>query len=792
MHSSSNYYPDNLSQAELPKQLLQFQGRIKRPRCTVRPGWVVKRLLRVLTKPFGFVIRQKIVEAGTISTNVKSQIFQLGKFIIDWQGSDTEQPCFYISHADNPSKMVWYTLAGQNFVGGANIHLQIIDERGSVEIDETKRSQFPNQIVDSIDHEKDILMISGRLHGSRPDGDGVQYILSFRPSGSKELDFDLRIVSNEVNQAHLRFATSSDEHFYGFGEQFSRIDCKGDEVAIVCEEGGIGRGDPGPKALNLLGVAGEMFSSYAPAPHFLTNKGRSMFLVSTEPSVFDLREPDNASVRIFASRMQGRILSGETPLDLIELYTTYTGRMPPLPNWLNSGAIIGMQGGTEKVRSVWSKLRHLKTPIAGFWLQDWVGQRKTAIGKQLWWNWQLDENTYPGWSQLVADLEQEGVAIGVYVNPFLVNPPLEKFQRRNLFKEASDQGFLVKDEHGEIYLVPNTDFSSGLVDLSNPDAREWFKSVIKDEMLGKGARFWMADFAEAAQFDAAFHSDESGLSYHNKYPVDWAEVNREAIQEAGREGDAWFFNRAGFLKTPNYSTCMWLGDQNVTWNENDGMPSALKGLISGGISGFSINHSDIGGYTSIAHPVLLGLGIGFKRSKELLFRWMEMNAFTPVFRTHEGNQPEANAQFYTDDETLATFSYWAKVYAAFADYRQKLMVEAAAKGYPLVRHLILHYPNDPNVYKLEDEFMLGSEFLVAPVLKKGATSVKVYFPAGEWVHLWSGKTYGISSCGLYQQVEAPLGQPPVFYRKGSQDAQSVLKVLKEKFIGGLFFVSQFP
>lgn len=759
---------------------------ITRPPFTINQRWILKRLLRLLTEPFKQLIRWKLVPLGKISTSVPSQRLQLGEFTIDWQGSDAKLPSLRISHQDTPAKALWSTLPGQSFVLGANVHLAIAEERGSVEIDERKQAQFPDQTVEALKQDGETLVISGRLQGSGTVGDAPGYELSFHPTGPKELDFQLQSFGGIVNQVHLRFTTSPDEHFYGFGEQFSYIDCKGQEVPIVCEEGGIGRGDPGPKILKVLGVDGGMFSSYAPAPHFVTNQGRSIFLINTEPSVFNLRDPAIATIRLASSLMQGRILCGDTPLDLIELYTKYVGRMPPLPAWLNAGAIVGMQGGTGQVRKVWSQLRELDTPIAGFWLQDWVGQRRTAIGKQLWWNWQLDEKTYPDWQQLVADLAQADISVGVYINPYLVNDPRVPTQgKRNLYKEAEQQGLLLKNELGEPFVIQNTDFSAAVLDLTNPDTRQWFKSIIKDQVLGNGARFWMADFAEAAQFDAAFDSCEPGLSYHNQYPVDWAAVNREAIQEAEREGDAWFFTRAGFLKTPSYSTGMWLGDQNTSWNPNDGMPSAFSGMVSGGFSGFSINHSDIGGYTSIAIPLLEVFGRGFHRSKELLLRWMEMNAFTSVFRTHEGNQPDKNVQFYTDKETLTTFSYWAKIYAALADYRQQLMAEASAKGYPVVRHPILHYPNDPQVYELTGEFMLGSEFLVTPVMKKGQKSVDVYFPAGEWVHLWSGKTYGSSQAGICQRISAPLGQPAVFYRQESQVGETVFKIVKAKgLLGG--------
>lgn len=99
------------------------------------------------------------------------------------------------------------------------------------------------------------------------------------------------------------------------------------------------------------------------------------------------------------------------------------------------------------------------------------------------------------------------------------------------------------------------------------------------------------------------------------------------------------------------------------------------------------------------------------------------------------------------------------------------MAEASTRGYPLVRHLVLHYPDDPNVYGLDTEFLLGPDLLIAPVLTRGDKTVKVYFPAGEWVRLWSDQLFGEVNRGLWQTVAAPLGQPAVFYRKGGDAAE---------------------
>jgi alpha-glucosidase len=185
------------------------------------------------------------------------------------------------------------------------------------------------------------------------------------------------------------------------------------------------------------------------------------------------------------------------------------------------------------------------------------------------------------------------------------------------------------------------------------------------------------------------------------------------------------------------------------------------------------NHSDVGGYTTISNPVL-----NIHRSRELLYRWMEMNAFTSIFRTHEGNQPDQNIQFYTDDDALDTFAYWAKVYAALFEYRKVLVAEAIKTELPVVRHPFLMYSDDPETWKITyQEFMLGADFLIAPVTEEGADSVTAYLPKGDWVHLWSGKSY---PGGQYITVPAPIGQPGVFYQKDSPWGQQLVQFLQKE------------
>ena len=292
----------------------------------------------------------------------------------------------------------------------------------------------------------------------------------------------------------------------------------------------------------------------------------------------------------------------------------------------------------------------------------------------------------------------------------------------------------------------------------------------------------MHDFAEALPFDAVLYSGQDAAEYHNQYPVDWARIAREAITEAGYGDDIVFFNRAGSAQTPAYSTLIWQGDQLVTWDRYDGIKTSIMALLTGGFSGISLNHSDIGGYTNASFG-----GVGYNREEELLLRWMELSAFTAAYRTHEGLKPEDNAQFYDNDTTYDQFDRFARVYKALAFYRSQLMVDAETKGHPLVRHPMLHYPNDAEIAGLTDHMMLGEEVLFAPIVNKQTYNQdwkKVYFPEAEsttWINIFTGDRYGLngnttapswlnaanSAEGNYEWVYAPIGSPAAFYKQGS-------------------------
>ncbi|KAG9156243.1 hypothetical protein Leryth_009125 [Lithospermum erythrorhizon] len=599
------------------------------------------------------------------------------------------------------------------------------------------------------------------------------------------------VKCGDFSRICLTYSSEKNEKFYGFGEQFSHVNFKGKRVPILVQEQGIGRGDqPISFAANLVSyrAGGDWSTTYAPSPFYLTSKMKSLYLEGYNYSIFDLTKHDRVQIQTHGDSVEGRILFGDSPAEIVEYFTETIGRPPELPHWIISGAVVGMQGGTDAVRNVWNQLKNLEVPISSFWLQDWVGQRETFIGSQLWWNWEVDSERYWGWQKLLEDLSSHHIKVMTYCNPCLAPTDEKANTRRNLYKEAKKLNILVTDKNGEPYMVPNTAFDVGMLDLTNPNTSPWFKQILQD-MVDDGVRGWMADFGEGLPVDACLYSGEDPISAHNRYPELWARINREFVEEwrskrMGKEREdpeetLVFFMRAGFRESPKWAMLFWEGDQMVSWQVNDGIKSAVVGLLNSGLSGYPLNHSDIGGYCSVNLPFFK-----YNRSEELLLRWMELNAFTTVFRTHEGNKPASNSQFYSNHRTLSHFGRFAKVYKAWKFYRIQLVKEASEKGLPVCRHLFFHYPNDDHVHNFTyEQFLVGTEILVVPVLDKGKKVVKAYFPAGEsssWEHIWTGKLY--SKPGSEEDIEASLGYPAIFIKHGSTVGETFLRNLKHEKI----------
>jgi alpha-glucosidase len=233
-----------------------------------------------------------------------------------------------------------------------------------------------------------------------------------------------------------------------------------------------------------------------------------------------------------------------------------------------------------------------------------------------------------------------------------------------------------------------------------------------------------------------------------------------AVASRGQTGEALFFMRSGFSGVQRHCPLLWAGDQSVDFSRHDGLVTVICAALSSGLLGNAYHHSDIGGYTSL---------FGNVRTAELMMRWAEMAAFTPVMRTHEGNRPKENLQIDQDPTVLKHFARMTSIYVHLAPYLKALSREAAASGLPVQRPLFLHHEDDRATYAIQDAYLYGRDLLVAPVWQAAQTSRTLYLPKGEeWTHIWSGQSY---LGGQQIAVEAPIGQPPAFYRTGAEFAE---------------------
>ncbi len=640
--------------------------------------------------------------------------------------------------------------------------LEAHEHQGSFDLRETVHRLCEELTVTDADFAGGALTLRAEF----TDCDGADASVRFWSERPGHLSFAITPDEDRWDLIVLNDAIRPDERVYGLGEQAPHhtLDLRGRAIPVISQEGGVGRGHwPITPAVNAFssGSGGSEESTYYAAPHYLTSRNRSMFLENTEVSVFDFTGDRTTSVWLHAGEMRGRILHGESPLELIERFTEYAGRMPALPEWANEGAIVALARPLDQSLAIVDDLIAHDAAIAGVWNQTWSGVSTTYIGEQVLWNWVQNPTHHPGWGAWSDALADRGARTLCYVNSMFRPLPDDAGDvPRDLYSEGLAGGYFVRDHHGDVLMLPVTAFDVALLDLTNEDARRWMKDILVEEMIGNAnCSGWMADFAEALPFEAVMHDGRTGAEFHNEYPVEWARLNREAVEEAGLLGDVLVFNRSGFTTTPRHSMLLWQGDQLTTWDRYDGMKSAVHGLISGGFSGIALNHSDIGGYTSLSYA-----GLGYTREAEQLKRWTELSAFTAAMRTHEGNQPTANAQVYSDDAAMAHFARMTRVYRALADYRSELFADATGRGWPVVRHLAMHHPDVDAAWEQDLQFLLGPDVLVAPVVEKGHDDRTAWLPPGLWVHLWSGDVVGHEVEADTVTVAAPLGEPAVFVR----------------------------
>ena len=565
----------------------------------------------------------------------------------------------------------------------------------------------------------------------------------------------LRTLDAAHDRVWVSLVAVPGERVWGGGEQMSYLDLSGRVFPMWTSEPGVGRDKTTAltQTMDREGMAGgDYWTTNYPQPTFLTQGRLACHLESSAYSELDFTAPEAHRIHVWQGDVRLQFFAADSLVALVGALSTHFGRQPQLPDWAIGGAIIGLKEGEASFARL-EAIIAAGAAVSALWCEDWVGVRQTSFGRRLFWDWRWSAARYPGLPERIAGLVARGIRFMGYVNPYLAVDGSQ-------FVEAAEGGHLaLQPDRDKPYLVEFGEFDCGVVDFTRPETRAWFaERIIGKEMLDFGLSGWMADFGEYLPVDLRLADGSDPMLMHNQWPVLWAEVNARAIESRGQTGEALFFMRAGFSGVQAHCPLLWAGDQCVDFSRHDGIGTVITAALSAGLLGNAYSHSDVGGYTSLHGNV---------RTAELIMRWSELGAFSPVMRTHEGNRPDDNLQIDSTPEILAHFAAMTRVHAALAPYVRAQCAEAAATGLPVQRPLFLHYPDDAACGALQDQYLYGADLLVAPVIEAGQAARLVHLPGdAPWRHVWSGRDYPPGT----HSVAAPLGSPPVFYRPGSAHA----------------------
>lgn len=563
---------------------------------------------------------------------------------------------------------------------------------------------------------------------------------------------ELGLDPNCAFVTELRFAAIPDEGMFGGGEQYRQLNMKGEKIVNFVSEHIVVPPIVRKTIFKFLPYKENPHSyieTYSPMSTYTSSEKYALRFDVSSYGVADFTRGDVSVFRFKDCPRSVYFTAGKDFHSVARALNAHTPCRAYLPDWCNEGMIVAVQGGMERVTEKALYMQKKGVKVSGVWCQDWSGRKVTAVGKQVYWNWEADRTLYPDIEKGIARLNDAGIRFLAYINPYLV-------RGGRLYEECAANKMLILNAEGEVYHVKSTTFDAGMLDLTNPAAVEFVKErLIKKNMLDLGIDGYMADFGEYLPVDCVLH-DGDPAEMHNEWPALWAKINRDAVESHPRAKEIFFFTRSGYNGAQSHTTIMWNGDQHVDFTKDYGMPCVMPASFNLGFSGMAVVHSDVGGFISFA---------SLARSKELLVRWTEMNAFSPLMRSHETIRPDVNVQPY-DDEVIGYTASLARVHAALKPYIAHCMDEAC-EGIPVMRP-DFYESGDFGEHKEDYAYLLGADVFVAPVTEKGALARTVTLPAGRWIKFFDGTEHEGGGTATF---DAPLGKPVAFYRKGSSFAE---------------------
>lgn len=446
------------------------------------------------------------------------------------------------------------------------------------------------------------------------------------------------------------------------------------------------------------------------------------------------------------------ILAGTSPREVIDRYLRLTGRPGAFPSWaLGVWTSRCSYLSEAEIREVVQGYRAADCPVDVVHVDAWVSGNVIA---DLACNWTVDRDRFPeGWARRLAD---EGIRTSLWHNPYVIADSPRA-------RELAGGGLLAVDAGGE--LVTTRDKADrNVIDFTNPQAVEWWKARVRETIEGEGNAAFKPDFGEELPEHAVLHDGRTGRQARNEYALLYQRATAEAMQGALGEEAVALFCRSGTAGAQRYP-CHWVGDTPSTW---PGLVSALRSCLSLSLSGFGFVAADIGGFwtggshgwVKEAFDVMDNADIPADVEPELFLRWTQWGALSPVMRFHGTGRREP----------WAYPSPWREPAVEACRLRHRLLPyleasanETARTGVPMMRPMVLAYPDEPEAPAAALQYLLGPDILVSPLLTPGG-SATVWLPPGEWEPLLAPG--GDQRGSRWIRVTCGLEEYPAWIRKG--------------------------
>jgi alpha-D-xyloside xylohydrolase len=480
------------------------------------------------------------------------------------------------------------------------------------------------------------------------------------------------------------FRLSHDEKIFGCGESFTGLNKRGQKVVAYTRDA----------------MGAQTSRMYKPIPFFMSSNGYGMFVHTSAPVTFDFGHSfDQSNIIYTGDEILDLFIFLGDPKEILSEYTAVTGRSPMLPLWSFGLWMSRITYKSEdEVRDVAAKLRQHRIPSdvihidTGWFETEWQC------------NYKFSPTRFRNPAGMISDLRKQGFRISLWQLPYFTS-------KNEMFQKAVSAGYVVRNEGG---MLPAED---AILDFSNPEAVKWYQGLLADLLkLGVGAI--KVDFGEDAPLRGVYASGRTGYYEHNLYPLRYNKAVADITKTV--TGDSIIWARSAWAGSQRYPL-HWGGDAE---NSNSAMAATLRAGLSFGLSGFTFWSHDVAGFVQ-APP------------RDLYRRWLPFGVLTSHTRCHgvPPREPWAFDEAFIEDFRLALelkYSLMPYIYAQAKD--------SAGRGLPMLRALFLEYPDDPTSWLVDDEYLLGSDLLVAPLMEEG-NSRKVYLPPGAWVDYQSGKVY---------------------------------------------------